>query len=117
MAPIRTRHSPNEPPSRLRSASAAFTCSGRTPPPCRRRRRVLVSPLEHPSVAAGVDGLAARGFAVERLRVDARGRLDEDDFARRVDADVALATVQLANHELGNLLPVERLAAAARARG
>jgi cysteine desulfurase len=82
-----------------------------------RRRRVLASAVEHPSVLASLEALAAEGFAVERLRVDAAGRLDPDELARRLDGDVALVTVQLANHELGTLQPIAELAVHARAAG
>jgi cysteine desulfurase len=82
-----------------------------------RRVRVIALPLEHPSVTASLETLAARGFCVELLRVDALGRLDLDDAASRLGDDVALVALQLANHEIGNLYPVAELAARARAAG
>jgi cysteine desulfurase len=82
-----------------------------------RRTRIVTSPLEHPAVVASVAELAARGFAVTRLTVDAEGSIDLDAFERALDDDVALVTVQLANHELGNLYPIAELAARAQRRG
>src|SRR5581483_9104879 len=82
-----------------------------------RRAHVLVSPVEHPSALGAAEALAARGFAVERLIVDEAGRIDRDHFARRLGDDVALVSVQLANHETGVVQPIAELAAAARACG
>jgi cysteine desulfurase len=82
-----------------------------------RRARVLVSPVEHPSAAQAAQALAQRGFAVEVLRVDGAGRVEPDELARRLGADVALVTVQLANHETGVIQPIAELAARARHEG
>ncbi len=82
-----------------------------------RRTRVLASPIEHPSVDAPLEALARDGFEVTRLRVDSRGRLDLQEVARALGDQVALVAVQLANHELGNILPVVEIAALAHAAG
>jgi len=79
-----------------------------------RRTRVIASPIEHPAVDGALEALAGLGFRIERLRVDERGRVDAE---ASLGDDVALVTVQLANHELGNLLPVAALAERARACG
>lgn len=82
-----------------------------------RRTRVVRSPVEHPAVAEAAAALAADGFAVTTLQVDGAGRIDPDELARALGSDVALVTIQLANHELGNLYPVRQLAERARAAG
>ena len=82
-----------------------------------RKNRVVVSPLEHPAVLASTRALEARGFRVTLLVVDEAGRLDLDEVRRALDGEVALLTVQLANHELGNIFPLAELAERARAVG
>jgi cysteine desulfurase len=89
---------------------AALAARARDP----RRVRLVASPLEHPAVDGALAALASLGFLVERLPVDEQGRVDPEV---RLGDDVALVTVQLANHELGNLLPVAELAARAHAVG
>lgn len=79
-----------------------------------RRTRVVASPLEHPAVEGALSALAGAGFVIERLHVDAAGRIDSQVT---FGPDLALLTVQLANHELGNLYPVAQLAARAHAAG
>ena len=77
---------------------------------------VLTSPLEHPSVGAAIDVLAREGHMVERVEVDARGRIDPDMVAARLRAEPRLGLVSLAaaNHELGNAYEVAEVARAAR---
>jgi cysteine desulfurase len=82
-----------------------------------RRTRVITSPLEHPSVLAAVAALEVRGFVVTQLPVDERGRIDPDSLARALGPDVALVSVQLANHELGNLQPIAAIAERAHGAG
>jgi cysteine desulfurase len=81
------------------------------------RVRVLVSPVEHPSALGAAEALRARGFAVEQLRVDGAGRVDPGELERRLLSDVALVSVQLANHETGVVQPIAALADLAHARG
>ncbi|HEX4458856.1 MAG TPA: cysteine desulfurase family protein [Polyangia bacterium] len=82
-----------------------------------RRVRVLLSAVEHPCVDAPCAALAARGFVVERLRVDGDGRVDREQLAARLDDTTALLTVQLANPEIGTIQAVADFAGLARARG
>jgi cysteine desulfurase len=81
------------------------------------RVRVLVSPVEHPSALGAAEALRARGFTVEQLRVDGAGRVDPAELERRLAGDVALVSVQLANHETGVVQPIAALAEVAHARG
>lgn len=80
-------------------------------------RRVLVSAVEHPSVSAPAQALEARGYRVETLPVDADGLVDPGLLESRLGAEVALVSVQWANHETGVLQPIGALAAPLRERG
>ena len=82
------------------------------------RRRLLVSAVEHPGLLALADRLAGEGVPVERIAVDAQGRLDLADLERRLGAgDVALVSVMGANNETGVLMPLAEVAACVRAAG
>lgn len=82
------------------------------------RRRLLVSAVEHPGLLALADRLAGEGVPVERIAVDAQGRLDLADLERRLGAgDVALVSVMGANNETGVLMPLAEVAARVRAAG
>jgi cysteine desulfurase len=79
---------------------------------------VVSTPLEHPSVQKPLARLRERGFRVTLLPVDAHGRLDPDSLRRLLNEDpVALVSLSLVNHELGNLYPVAQLAQLSRQHG
>lgn len=82
-----------------------------------RRRRVLVSAIEHHAVLDAAEWLAAeQGAEVGWLPVDGIGRVDPDalrvEIAREPEA-VALVSVMWANNEIGTVQDVAGLAAVA----
>jgi cysteine desulfurase len=81
------------------------------------RHRLVVSAVEHPGLLALADRLAAEGVLVDRIPVDAQGRLSLDAARRLIGADVALVSVMGANNETGVLMPIAELAEATRAAG
>jgi len=87
----------------------------------RRRRRVLVSAVEHHAVLDPADWLAeSAGAEVIRLPVDAAGRVDVDALRVLIEEDpdaVALVSVMWANNEVGTIQPVAEVVEAARAHG
>lgn len=101
----------------LAVAGLAATAAGRG------RHRIVTSPLEHPSVREMVGILAgadAPGNATSTLvDVTSDGAISVGalEAALGEGADCGVVTLALANHELGNLYPVARLAGVAHARG
>lgn len=82
-----------------------------------RRKRVITSALEHPAVRGAAADLARLGFDVDFVSVGPAGEIDPRELERECADDTALVSVQLANHELGNVYPVSELAAVAHAAG
>lgn len=83
----------------------------------RRRRHVLVSAIEHPSVLGPARALAERGFAVETMPPAADGTLDPAAVAARVRPEATLlVAVMHVNNEIGSVLPVGAIARAVKAR-
>ncbi len=88
-----------------------------------RRRRLLVSRVEHHAVIDAVQWLVETdGFEVTWLAVDDEGRVAPDvlEAALRVGAgpdDVALVSVMWANNEVGTVQPVRDLTTVAAAAG
>lgn len=78
---------------------------------------LVTTAVEHPCAARAVDEMARRGAAVTVVPVDARGRLDPEAIVAALRPETRLVTLQWANHETGNLYPVEAIAEACRARG
>lgn len=78
---------------------------------------VVTTAVEHPCARKAVERLAERGAAITVVPVDERGRLDPDRVLAALRPETRLVTLQWANHETGNLHPVEAIANACRARG
>jgi cysteine desulfurase len=81
------------------------------------RRRLVVSAVEHPGLLALADRLAAEGVPVDRLPVDAQGRLELASARRLIGGDVALVSLMGANNETGVCMPLREVAALAHAQG
>ncbi|WP_223148144.1 cysteine desulfurase family protein, partial [Actinotalea sp. JY-7885] len=86
-----------------------------------RRRRVLVSAVEHHAVLDPAHWLAEQaGAEVVVLPVDDRGLVDVDALRAELAAhpdEVALVSVMWANNEIGTVQPVRAVVAAAHAHG
>jgi cysteine desulfurase len=85
-----------------------------------RRRRVLVSAVEHHAVLDSATWLGEQGAEVEQLPVDGYGRLDPQTLRTAIERDpesVALVSVMWANNEVGTVQPVAALALIAREYG
>jgi cysteine desulfurase len=77
-------------------------------------RHIVASPLEHPSVSEVLERWRTKGEAtIDWLPADADGQVRPDDLRSRLRPQTRLVTVMLANHEMGAVLPVGRLAVAA----
>ena len=82
-----------------------------------RGRHVVTVATEHHAVLHAVDVLERDGWRVTRLPVDRRGLVDPAAFAAALTPETTLASVMLANNEIGVVQPVAELARIARERG
>ncbi|MEA2785788.1 MAG: cysteine desulfurase [Candidatus Eremiobacteraeota bacterium] len=94
----------------LAVAGAARAATGRG-------RHVVTVATEHHAVLHAVDVLERDGWRVTRLPVDARGLVDPNEFAAALTPETTVASVMLANNEIGVVQPVAELARIARERG
>ena len=79
----------------------------------RRGATLVHGAVEHSAVLHAAQRHVAGGGAAVRIGVDARARVDLDAFVEAARAaDVAVAALQAANHEVGTRQPVADLAAA-----
>lgn len=82
-----------------------------------RRRRVVISAIEHDSVLDLAGPLRARGFEVELAGVRRDGIVDPAALEPLLDETCALVSVMAANNETGVIQPVAELARRAHACG
>ena len=81
------------------------------------RKEIITTTIEHPAVLALCSHLEKEGYKTHFLKVDAKGRLDLDEYARLLTDKVAVVSVMWANNETGSLFPVEKMAEMASAAG
>ena len=82
-----------------------------------RGKHIVSTRIEHHAILHALDILAGEGWSIEYLDVDERGLVSAPAFAAALREDTVLASVMLANNEIGTLEPVAELAAIARMRG
>ena len=83
-----------------------------------RGAHLISSPVEHSAVSQTMQQLShVQGFSHTLLPVDRHGRCSPPAFEAACQPDTVLASIMLANNEIGSLQPVAELAAIARERG
>lgn len=81
-----------------------------------RGRHIVTTAIEHEAVLASVDYLVRQhGFTVDYAPVGRDGLIDVDAFAALLRPDTTLASVMLANNEVGTVQPIAQLTALTRA--
>ena len=76
----------------------------------RNRKKIVVSAIEHPSVAEPIKRLEETGeYTVVRIKPDRNGCIDPDEFIKAVDADTFLVSCMLVNNETGSINPVKKI--------
>jgi len=81
------------------------------------RKQVITTVVEHAAILSLCDQLEKEDYAVHRLKVDKRGRIDLDEYRSLLSPRVAVVSVMWANNETGTLFPVETMAEMASAAG
>ena len=84
---------------------------------CLKPGLLAVSAIEHPCVIKPAEQLCKRGWTLEKLTVDANGRVDIGNFAAVMARKPKIVSVMLANNETGVLQDLESLAEYARMAG
>lgn len=75
----------------------------------RRKKKIVISAVEHPSVAAPVKYLGEHGFTVVRIPPMRSGEINEEDFISAVDDNTFLVSCMLVNNETGAVNPVRKI--------
>lgn len=83
-----------------------------------KRRKILLSSIEHKSVLEIGRALAAEyGFFIEHLPVDTQGVIDFDALENSISDDVFLVSVMAANNEIGTIQDIEKISRIVGASG
>lgn len=82
-----------------------------------RRKKIVSTPIEHPSVIQTLAFLQTQGVLVEYCSVDRQGRVILEELEKRVDADTFLVCCMFANNETGVLQDLPAVVKIARQHG
>ncbi len=74
----------------------------------RRKKRVVTTAVEHPSVARAYERLAEMGYEVTLIHPDEQGKITEDMLINAVDSNTCLISAMLVNNETGYIIPIEK---------
>lgn len=91
----------------LRGASAVYG---------KRRKRIVVSSVEHASVAETIADLGKSGFEIVRVCPNADGEFSAADFIAACDENTCLISMMAVNNETGHILPVQETFSAVKRR-
>lgn len=72
----------------------------------KRRKKIVTTAVEHPSVAKPLEKLEKAGFTVVRVMPDKNGNISAEDIVSAADSDTFLISCMLVNNETGYILPI-----------
>lgn len=81
------------------------------------KKHIITTKIEHHAVLRTCQALEKRGYDVTYLDVDRKGRVLPERFASAIRPDTLIASVMLANNEVGTIEPVAELAQIAHEHG
>lgn len=73
-------------------------------------KHIITSKIEHHAVLHTCKYLEELGYDVTYLNVDNYGLVDPDDFKKAIKENTVMASIMMANNEIGTIEPVKKLA-------
>lgn len=81
-----------------------------------RGKNIVLSAIEHQSVLHSAKSLEKLGFSVTLVGVDKYGMVDPAEVEKAISKETLLASVMLANSEVGTVEPIKEIAQVCRSR-
>lgn len=74
----------------------------------KRRKKIVSTSIEHPSVLVVLDKLEKQGFEVVRIKPSFNGQIEYEDIISAVDENTCLVSCMMVNNETGAIIPIKR---------
>lgn len=74
----------------------------------KRRKKIITTAIEHPSIAEPVKRLEEFGFEVVRIQPDPNGEVEYESIISQVDNRTCMVSCMLVNNETGAVLPIKK---------
>ncbi len=81
------------------------------------KRKIISTPIEHPSVINTLEFLKTQGIIVEYCPVDRQGRVILAELEKLIDKETFLVCCMLANNEIGTIQDIHAITKIARQHG
>jgi cysteine desulfurase len=78
------------------------------------KRKIISTPVEHPSIINTLEFLKTRGIVVQYCPVDKYGRISINELAKLIDAETFLICCIYANNEIGTIQNIKEISALAK---
>lgn len=82
-----------------------------------KRRRIIVTPIEHSAIRQSAKELSEEGFDVQIVAVTKEGFVKPDALAELVDENTSLVSIMYVNNEIGTVQDIPALVEVAHAKG
>ncbi|MFO7890489.1 MAG: aminotransferase class V-fold PLP-dependent enzyme [bacterium] len=79
--------------------------------------RVITSKIEHPCILETSKCIAGNSAEMIYLNVDSFGRIDMNDYTKKISKNTLLVSIMMANNEIGTIQNIEEIAKIAREYG
>jgi cysteine sulfinate desulfinase/cysteine desulfurase-like protein len=74
-----------------------------------KRRHIITSQIEHPSVLETFRWLEKNGYRITYLSVDHNGLVDPVELQENINSDTTLVSIMMVNNDTGTIQPIEEL--------
>lgn len=75
----------------------------------KRKKHIISTKIEHPSVLNTLEYLEKKGYKVTYLDVDEKGMISEDELRNSLSEDTFLVSIMYVNNEVGSVQPIKKL--------
>ena len=72
-------------------------------------KKILTTPIEHPSVLEPLKILSRKGFKTNFIKIDKEGTVDLADIENKLSGETFLISVMYANNEIGTIEPIAKI--------